>query len=304
MSAGIKDILNPEVFNRIENLELRARKIMEGLLSGIHRSPYLGNSVEFASHREYVPGDEIKRLDWKVWGRSDKLFVKQYEEETNLDCHIVIDSSNSMVYNGLSQNSISKFQYASTIAAVLMLLMNKQSDSISLTIFDNEIRENFSSSSHPNQVRFLIHQLNKINPSNQTNIKMPLNYLAEKFNKKGVIILISDLFVSIDNFQNALKHFRYCGHDVIIFQIMHEDELQFPFNENIRFEGLELAEHAQVDALSLKKAYLEVLKEFNDKVLKICASYDYDHLLISTGDSLGAILSSYLNFRRRIRSMR
>lgn len=296
--------LNPEVFNKVSNLELRARKIVEGYLNGIHRSPFLGNSVEFAGHREYVPGDEIKRLDWKIWGRSDKLFVKQYEEETNLACHIILDTSNSMGYSGINSEGISKFQYACTIAAVLMLLMNKQGDGVGLTAFDNKIISNINSSSSPSHLQHLFFELSKLSPNSQTDLNTPMHFLAESFRKKGVIVLISDLFVKIENFISALKHFRYCGHEVIIFQVMHDDELNFSFNENLLFKGMESSDIIQSDALSLRNSYLKVVKEHNEKIKKVCSTYDYDNILISTNDSLGAVLSSYLNFRQRIRSLR
>lgn len=298
------DFLKPEVFSKVSNFELRARKIVEGYLNGIHRSPFLGNSVEFAGHREYVPGDDIKRLDWKIWGRSDKLFIKQFEEETNLACHIILDSSNSMGYNGIHSEGISKFQYACTIASVLMLLMNKQADGVGLTVFDNAIRLNINSSSNPSHLRHLFHEISLLKPNEKTDIHMPMHFLAESFRKKGVVILISDLFVKTENFNNALKHFRYCGHEVIVMQIMHDDELNFPFKENLLFKGMESLDIVQSDALSLRNSYLQVVNEHNEQIKKICATYDYDSILISTADSLGSSLSSYLNFRQRIRSLR
>jgi uncharacterized protein (DUF58 family) len=185
-----------------------------------------------------------------------------------------------------------------------MLLMNKQGDGVGLTAFDNKIVSNINSSSSPSHLQHLFFELGKLSPNSQTDLNTPMHFLAESFRKKGVIVLISDLFVKIENFINALKHFRYCGHEVIILQVMHEEELSFSFNENLLFKGMESSDIIQSDALALRNSYIQVVKEHNEKISKICSTYDYDNILISTNDSLGPILSSYLNFRQRIRSLR
>ena len=295
------DFLKPEVFSQVEGLELRAKKIVEGLLTGVHRSPYLGSSVEFAGHREYVAGDDIKKLDWKIWGRSDKFFIKQFEEETNLVCYLVVDASRSMAYDGIMHETMSKFQYACTVAAVLLLLINRQADGVGLTVFDEQLRISLNPGNHPSHALHLIHALSTIKPSNRTDMKASLHLLAEKFLRKGVVILISDLFVDLEDFKNALKHFRYRGHEVIVMQIMHIHELEFPFSENVQFEGMESSDAVSVDSFSVKKAYLEVVGEHNNQIKKICASFNYDYLLISTQDSLENVLRSYLSLRQKAR---
>ncbi|PCJ58286.1 MAG: DUF58 domain-containing protein [Planctomycetota bacterium] len=299
----LNKILKPDVFNKVSNLEVRARKIVEGYLNGIHRSPYLGNSVEFASHREYVPGDNIKNLDWKVWARSDKLFIKQYENETNLACNIILDVSKSMDY-GLESDGINKLETACTIAATFAYLMRRQADAVGLTAFDRKIRVNLKPSSHPSHMKLIFHELAGLQPDDKTEIHTPLHQLAELIHKKGLVVLISDLFVNIESLNSTLKHFKYFGQDVIVFQVLHSDEIEFPFKDNILFKGMETSVEIQADALSLKKEYIKVVQETNQKIKKTCSKHDCDHVLVSTSDSLATVLSSYLNFRQKLRSKR
>ena len=292
------DFLDPRVLNRIGRLELRARNIVEGTISGLHRSPFSGFSVEFASHREYVPGDEIKHIDWKVWARADRLYIKQYEEETNLRCTILLDCSRSMAY-GDEGPGMSKFGYAATMAASLAYLLQRQQDGVGLVLFDTAVRLNLPVSSHPSHMRRIMHELNEAKPDRETDVSDVFHRLAEEIPKRGLIVLISDLFVDAETLTRALSHFRHRRHEVIVLHVMHDDELEFPFRDNTLFRGLEQDVELMTDPRALRKAYLAALEKFQALVRRQCANGGMDYVLAATGDPMDAALSAYLAFRRR-----
>lgn len=289
--------LDPQVLKKISRLEVRARHIVEGFISGLHKSPYHGYSVEFASHREYVPGDEIKHIDWKVWARGDRYYIKQYEEETNLKCTFLVDCSKSMRY-GEDTDHMSKFDCASTIAASLAFLLQRQQDSCGLVLFDNDIRLQLNPSSHPSQVRQVVHELDKAEPDDKTDVSKVFLHLAELIHRRGMVILLSDLFCDYDDLKKALQRFRLCKHEVLLFHILHEDELVFPFRDNTLFKGLEVDTELMIEPRGLRNAYLERMNEFLQKTRRLCANLDVDYVQVNTKEHLDAALARYLAFRQ------
>jgi uncharacterized protein (DUF58 family) len=290
--------LDPKVLSKISRLELRARSVVEGFISGLHKSPYHGFSVEFASHREYVPGDDTKHIDWKVWARADRYYIKQYEEETNLSSTILLDCSRSMVY-GDARDGLTKFDYGCTVAASLAYLLQQQQDAVGLVTFDTGVRLSLPPSSHPSHLKLLLHELANTRPDDRTDVSEVFHRLAEQIRRRGLIVLISDLFVDVDTLTRALQHFRHKRHEVVVFQVMHEDELAFPFQDNVLFRGLEVDRQVLTEPRALRKAYLEAVERFLGGVRKSCANNGIDYRLLSTQEPLDAALASYLAFRRR-----
>ena len=293
-----RHFLDPKVLSKITRLEVRARSVVEGFISGRHKSPYHGYSVEFATHREYTPGDEIKHIDWKVWARADRFYIKQYEEETNLRSTILLDCSRSMRY-GDRRDGMTKFDYACTVAASLAYLLQQQQDAVGLVTFDVGIRRNLAASSHPSHLKLLLHELAHTEPDERTDVAEIFHRLAEEITRRGLIVLISDLFLDVDSLARALQHFRHKRHEVVVLQVMHHDELEFPFQDNTLFRGLEIDRQILTEPRALRKAYLESVERFLGRVRKTCANNGIDYMLLSTRHPLDAALSSYLAFRQR-----
>ena len=290
--------LDPKILGKITRLDLRARQVVEGFISGLHRSPYHGFSVEFASHREYVPGDEIKHIDWKVWARNDRYYIKQYEEETNLSSTLLLDCSRSMVY-GDPRQGMTKFDYACTVAASLAYLLQQQQDAVGLVTFDVDVRRALPPSSHPSHLKLLLHELANTTPDHRTDVADVFHRLAEQITRRGLIVLISDLFLDVDTLTRALQHFRHRRHEVIVFQVLHHDELTFPFEDNTLFRGLEIDLQILTEPRALRKAYLAAVERALGRVRRVCANSGIDYMLLSTHDPLDAALASYLAFRQR-----
>src|SRR5437764_7324823 len=253
--AAERSFLDPAVVARLGTLELKARTIVEGFLSGLHRSPFKGFSVEFAEYRQYIPGDDLSTIDWKVYARSDRYYVKKFEEETNLDCHLLIDVSGSMAYG--SHHGLSKFEYGACLAASLGYLMNRQRDAVGLTAFAENVVEMLPASSRPGHLRALLITLDRLTTGRQTNVSKPLHLLADSLTKRGLVVLISDLLDDPDEVVRGLKHFQFRGIDVIVFHVLDPDEIEFPFEQATRFEDLEksaavLAVHGAVSVEYLK----------------------------------------------------
>jgi uncharacterized protein (DUF58 family) len=292
--------LDPKVLNRIARLEVRARTVVEGFISGLHKSPYQGYSVEFATHREYVPGDEMKHIDWKVWARADRYYVKQYEEETNLRSTLLVDCSRSMRYGeGGRDGRMSKFDYGATVAASLAYLLQQQQDAVGLVTFDTQVRQSLPPSSHPSHLKLLLHELARTEPDRRTDVSDVFHRLAEQLTRRGLVVLISDLLVDLEALRQTLQHFRHKRHEVILFHVMHEDELEFPFQDNTLFRGLEIEREVLTEPRALRRAYLESLEAYLERVRRLAAKGGVDYVLMSTADPLDAALASYLAFRRR-----
>jgi len=294
-----KHYLDPQTLNKIARLDVRARLVVEGFITGLHRSPYHGFAVEFAQHRQYVPGDEIKHIDWKVWSKTDRLYIKEYEEETNLKCTILLDCSKSMRYGEHDKNAMSKFDYGATLAASLAYLLQRQQDAVGLITFDRQVRLNLPASANPAHIKQIVHELEQTEPDDRTDVHDAFHALAEQIRRRGLVVLISDLFVDIDALTEALHHFRHRRHEVVVFQVMHEHEIDFPFQDNTLFKGLEIEQELLTEPRALRKAYLEAKDEFVDKVRRCCATAGIDYIPLSTADSLDAALASYLAFRQR-----
>jgi len=237
-------ILTPDIISRLNNLSLKARFVVEGFIVGLHKSPYHGFSVEFSEHRAYGAGDEIRHVDWKLWGKTDRYFIKQFEEETNLKSYLLIDQSLSMTYKS---GNVTKLEYAQILAASLGYLMLKQQDAVGLTLFDDEIRVNIPARSKRSHLNIILSKMQNIKPGPETTIAPVLHKTAEAIKKRGLIILISDLFDDPDEILSGLQHFRYKGHEVVVFHVLDPQELTLDFTQRTRFRDMESGEEIITD---------------------------------------------------------
>lgn len=294
-----KNYLDPETLDKIKRLDVRARLVVEGFVTGQHRSPYNGFAIEFAAHREYSPGDDLRHIDWKVWSKTDRLYIKEYEEETNLKCHILVDCSKSMRYG--EKTGWSKFDYASTAAASLGFMMQQQQDSVGLVMFSNQIDKTLKSSSHPSHLKLILHELEQAEPENKTDVADPFLQLASQLSSRGMVVLFSDLFLDPEELGKSLQQFRLRRHEVIVFHVMHHDELEFPFQENTLFRGIEIDAQLHTEPRALRQSYMEAVDRYMKRVKKVCGAAGIDHVLLDTSKSLGGVLASYLNFRAKSR---
>ncbi|MDA7979697.1 MAG: DUF58 domain-containing protein [Pirellulales bacterium] len=284
------------MLSRLEGLELRARSVVEGYVAGLHRSPLHGFSIEFAQHREYAPGDDLRHVDWKVFGRTDKFYLKQYEEETNLIAYVLVDTSESMRYKG-TNSALSKLEYAQTAAASLAYLILRQRDSVGLVTFDKEIRSTIRPSGQASHLKHLLHVLEETVPERKTSTGPIFHELAERFSRRGIVIIFSDLFDDVSSMLAGLKHFRHKRHDVIVFHTLDADELDFPFKQPTRFRGMEEAPTVMTNPRSLKKAYLRELQRFRIAVKAGCHTHRIEYVDMRTDRPLDQALTSYLAHR-------
>ncbi len=283
--------LDPKVLNKISNLELKARLIVEGYISGLHKSPYQGFSVEFAQHREYVPGDDIRHIDWKVYGRSDRYYIKQYEEETNLIAYFLLDSSASMQY---ASQGMSKYEYGSHIVASLAYLILQQQDAASLCLFDQEVREFLPASANPAYLSDFARVLQNTSPNQKTNMAQVFYNIVERLKKRGLIIIVSDLFDEIGSVLAGFRHFRNRKHDVIVFHLLDRDEIEMPLQRLTLFDGLEDEIKILANPRALREAYLKELRTFLQELKSNCIANRIDYAQITTDQTLDVALSAYL----------
>lgn len=288
--AGQK-YLDPKILDKITKLDLRARHIVEGFVAGMHKSPYHGFSVEFAEHRQYAPGDDLKHIDWKVFGRSDRLYIKEYELETNLRSHILLDTSESMDYG--SGNS-SKLELACYVAASMAYLILRQQDSVGITCFHKDLHTRIPSSSSMGHMRAVLGTLASSKAEQTTDLGLVLNTLAEQISRRGMIVVISDLFDRPEAVLKGLQHLRHKRHDVIVFHVMDEYELTFPFQRMTLFEGLEEYPKLLVDPRALRQAYLEEVNKFCEEIRRGCRQNMVEYCLIRTDRPLDVELTRYL----------
>ncbi len=288
--------LDPQTLAKLQGLQLRAQHIVEGYVSGLHRSPYHGFSIEFAEHREYSPGDDLRYVDWKVFGRTDKVYLKQYEDETNLICYLVLDTSESMRYRA-PNSPMSKFEYAQCIAASFAWLVLQQQDSISLATFDNEIRSFIKPSSSPAQLQQIMHVLENSPAGAKTSTGPIFHELAERLTKRGVVLILSDLFDDVSSMMAGLKHFRHRRHDVILMHVLDPAELEFPFQNLTLFKGMEQMPELLADPASLRRAYLQEFDGYRREVQTGCQTQQMDYQLMRTDQNLGLTLSSFIASR-------
>jgi uncharacterized protein (DUF58 family) len=289
-------LLDSEMLARMQGLMLHARSIVEGYVSGVHRSPFHGFSIEFAEHREYAPGDDLRYLDWKVFGRTDKFYLKQFEEETNLVCHLLLDTSESMRYQS-SAAPMSKLDYAKRAAAALAYLVLHQQDSVGLVAFDSEIRTLVRASGNPSRLKELLQVMENAMAERKTSTGPIFHDLAERLKKRGIVIVLSDLFDNVDAMMTGLKHLRHRRHEVILMHVLDPAEIEFSFDEMTLFRGLENQRDALVEPNAIRRAYLAEFGRYLHQLKTGCRAQSIDYVLLRTDQSLEVVLSSYLASR-------
>ncbi len=288
--------LDPRTLARISSLDLRARLVVEGLTTGMHRSPYQGISIEFAQHRPYVQGDDIRHVDWKVLAKTDKVYLKQYLEETNLHLICLVDASESMAFGtvGEAENRWSKYDHATAIAASLSYMAVQQQDAVGLGVFDQTLNRYFKPSNSPGQWKIITQELQQTLRLNKTNTGKILDQLAEKLTHRSLIVILSDFFDDLDAIEKGLSHLRYKKHEVMVFQILDPAEIEFPFEDVTMFKGLELSGELLTEPRALREGYLQQLAEFTDRLRKMCRGMHIDFARMNSGESLDVALSGFL----------
>ncbi|HAX49602.1 MAG TPA: DUF58 domain-containing protein [Ignavibacteria bacterium] len=323
MQTDYKKFLQPSVISKLANIELKAKFVVEGFIAGLHKSPYHGFSVEFAEHRQYMPGDDLKYLDWKVLGRTDRYYIKQFEEETNLKSYIIVDSSRSMQFrsseselNSVSplkklfrkkeqvqsaiKSSISKLEYSTYIAASLAMLMNFQKDAAGLVVYDESVKTFIPPKATSQNLKLILNKLASIEPSGKTNTASALNLVAERIKRRGLVIIFSDLFDDQTAVINALKHFRYKRNEVIMFQVLDPAEMNFAIDSPTIFKDMETSKEMLSQPISVMNSYQDAVKEFIDNYRNACLSNNIDYVLLSTETPFDQALLGYLNKRKRL----
>jgi uncharacterized protein (DUF58 family) len=293
-----KKYLNPATISKLNSLELRARLVVEGFMVGLHKSPYHGFSVEFTEHRPYMQGDGLKDIDWKVYGKTEKFFIKQYEEETNLKSYILLDTSKSMLF--ASDGNISKLEYATTLVAGLSYLMVKQQDAVGLTLYSDKINKYFPPKTSKAYLQELLKHLAELSASDKTNTASCLNSIAEKIKRRGLVIIVSDFFDDINSILSALKHFRYQKNEVIVFQIMDPLERSFSFGKDAIFKDLETEDEITTQPYQIQKAYKEAMENFISKIKTECLNSNIEYNLIETSTPFDKALFSYIQKRSKL----
>jgi uncharacterized protein (DUF58 family) len=278
-------------------MELKARTVVEGFLSGLHRSPYKGFSVEFAEYRQYLPGDDLSALDWKVYARSDRHYIKKFDEETNLDCHLLLDVSGSMGYRG--GGAMSKLEYGSVLAASLAFLMNRQRDATGLIAFDDQIRLRLPASARAGHLHGLLLGLERLRPGAPSNVGRPLRQLADALVKRSLVVLVSDLLDEPDPVIKGLKHLRVRGTDVVVFQVLDPHELTFPFDRPSRFRDLESGKEVTAEPAAVRTGYLQELAALTATYERELRGAGIDYVQLDTSKPLDHALLAYLSARAR-----
>jgi len=299
----VTENFNSNDLQRVGNLQLLAKQVVEGLSGGVHKSPHKGVSVEFKQHRQYVPGDEIRHLDWKVFGKTDRFYIREYEEETTLRATLLLDCSGSMGYGDEGESSsdgMTKHQYASRLAACLAYLMLGQQDSVGLVTFDEKLRNIIPTRSRPSHLRVLMEEMDNSTPGGESQLSLVFREIAPKLKRRGLVVVISDCFCDVNELLKSLAYFRHAKHEVIVFQIWHPDELDFPFKQWSRFECLERdGSHQMIDPAHLREAYLDNLRSFREQLSQGCSRRRIDLVPIATDQPYAEALAFYLARRMR-----
>ena len=290
-------ILNPSVINQIDNLYLKAKMIVEGYIAGLHKSPYHGFSIEFSEHKAYGIGDEVKNVDWKLWGKTDKYYVKRFEEETNMSVNIFLDSSKSMDFKS---DNISKFNYSKLITATLGYLMMQQKDATGLVIFDNEIKYALQPKNSKSHLKTLLSIIEKTKNGKDTDISKVLHIGADQIKKKGLIILISDLLDDPKKIINSLKHFKYNKNEVLVFHVLDPKEMTLDFNQHTIFEDLENDKKIETEPWLISNSYIEEMQNLINFYKTECLTNKIDYHLITTNQDVGMVITEFLNKRRKL----
>jgi uncharacterized protein (DUF58 family) len=288
--------LDPKVLAELKGLELKARLIVEGFLSGQHRSPFHGFSAEFAEHREYTPGDDLRYVDWKVFGKSDRFVVKQFEEETNFTCHVLLDASESMDYQS-DEAPVSKLEYAQYVAASIAWLVIRQRDAVGLAVFDKELTQRLDPSGRPSHLKDFVNVLEATRPGGETELAPVFHEMAERIRQRGLVVVVSDLFDDVDSLVRGLKHFRHRRHDVSVIHVIDPAEEDFPFDDPTLFHGLEGYGDQMTDPRALRKAYREELGDYLFRLQRGLRELNMHYQLVRTDMRLDAALSAFLTSR-------
>ncbi len=302
-------LLDSDALTRLRRLELIARDVVEGFVSGRHRSPAKGFSSEFAEHREYSPGDNVRDLDWRVYGRTDRYYVKQFIEETNLRATVLLDASDSMAYRGKRAQVrdgqvLSKFDYARHLAAALAYLLVNQQDAVGLVTFDTAIKRYIPPRARRTHLRFLLDELNRTVPGGETALAPVFHDIAETLHRRGLVVIVSDFFGDASELVKALQHFRFKKHEVVLFHVMAEEELEFPFDRWSEFRDLEDPScRVSIDPLAIRDTYLRELRNFIQTLQNACGRMRIDYVQMSTRTAFDKALSHYLVHRKRLASV-
>jgi len=298
MAIDKRKYLNPETVAKLQNMALRARLVVEGYIIGNHKSPYHGFSVEFAEHRAYGPGDEIRHIDWKLYGKTDRFYTKRYEEETNLYSHILLDISNSMNY---SSGKLTKLDYGSYLTAALSYLMLNQQDGVGLGLFHHKLASLLPPRSTKSHLNSVFTHLETITPGHDTNLSSVLHEMAERIKKRGLTIIISDLMDDMEQIMSGLKHFRHNKQELIVFHIMDREEMEFSFNTRTRFKDMETGEVITTEPWQIRTAYQKIQRSYQEKYKKQCGLRQIDYVPIFTDLELDYALNEYLRKRIKMR---
>lgn len=285
--------IDPQTLAKLQGLKIRARQLVEGYVSGLHRSPYRGFSIEFAEHREYVAGDDLRYVDWKVFGRTDKLYLKQYEDETNLICYLVVDVSESMQYRGPGA-PLSKFEYAQCLAAALSWLVLQQQDAVGLVTFDDQIRAQVRPGGNPAHWQQILQVLESCEPVAKTTLGPIIHELAERFHKRGVVVILSDFFDRLEPLLAGLKHFRHRRHDVVLLHVLDAAEIEFPFGRPMLFRGLEQFPAIRADPQEIRDAYRAEFSSFCQALRRCCRQHGLQYVESRTDQPFDVPLSKFL----------
>jgi uncharacterized protein (DUF58 family) len=288
---------DPEGLARVGHMELVARQVVEGFLTGRHRSPYHGFSVEYLDHRAYAPGDDIRDIDWKLLARSDKYYVKLFEDETNLRAYILLDCSRSMAFKS---GGLSKFDYACYLAAALSYLMLHQNDAVGLVLFDQEVRQNLTPRARPTQFRRILELLEEAPSHPDTDVGAVLHQVAERTRRRGLVIVISDLIDDEAQIASGLQHFRHNHHEVIVFHVLDDAELTFPYDRLTRFKDMEGHGRVVANPKSLRNRYLARMQQFTEGIKAACFERDISYNLANTREPYDHFLAAYLEKRARL----
>ncbi len=292
-----KKYLDPAVLNNVQNLELRARLVVEGFITGLHKSPFHGFSVEFSQHRPYNYGDNLRYIDWKVYGRTDRYYIKQFEEETNLKSYILLDISKSMEFKSIN---VSKLDYAKSLTAALSYLMLSQRDAVGLGLFDSELRKLMPPRSAVSYLQTILRELDVAATGQDTRIQPVLHAMADRLKRRGLVILISDLYDDPEEVLAGLRHFRYNQHEVLVFHLLDPQEINFEYEGDVEFEDLETGEKIRTYPWYIKEEYKEAVKSFEKKYRNLCREYSIDYQLMRTDQTLDVALMEFLIKRQKL----
>jgi uncharacterized protein (DUF58 family) len=304
-NADYLRLLRGEALGRISQLELIARGVVEGFITGRHQSPYKGSSIEFAEHRQYVPGDDLRDLDWRVFGKSDRYYIKQYLEETNLRATILLDASGSMAFAGdasakVDDQPVSKFEYARYMAAAITYLLVNQQDAVGLVMYDTAMRRYIPARSGAHHMRAVLQEMAANEPGNETKLAPIFHDIAERIHRRSLVILLSDLFDDENDLIEALQHFRYRKHEVIVLHVMADEELSFPFDRWSDFQDLEdRANHEELDPLTIRAEYLRRVRAFADRIETGCGQMEIEYVPMNTKVPFELALSSCIAARQK-----